>query len=140
MRTAANPVGFAGTAEESYMQRRPKSTPAPIPATRQVGDISPLFLSPNPGHPSLHTAANPVGFAGTLKETAMQPETTPARDRLIKLPEAESLSGLKKSTIYSKIKEGTFPRPVRLSSRAVAFSESAVLRWVQARIQAGGNT
>jgi prophage regulatory protein len=86
------------------------------------------------------TVANPVGFAGTLKEKAMQPEPTPARDRLIKLPEAESLSGLKKSTIYSKIKEGTFPRPVRLSSRAVAFSESAVLRWVQARIQAGGNT
>jgi prophage regulatory protein len=140
MRTAANPVGFAGTAEENHMQQRPRSTPAPTRATGQAGDIFGLFLSPNPAHHSLQTAANPTGFAGTLKETAMQPETAPARDRLIKLPEAESLSGLKKSTIYSKIKEGTFPRPVRLSSRAVAFSESAVLRWVQARIQAGGTT
>ena len=140
MRTAANPVGFAGTAEENHMQQRPRSTPAPTRATGQASDILALEMSPSPAHSPVHTAANPVGFAGTLKEKAMQPETTPARDRLIKLPEAESLSGLKKSTIYSKIKEGTFPRPVRLSSRAVAFSESAVLRWVQARIQAGGNT
>ena len=140
MRTAANPVGFAGTAEENHMQQRPRSTPAPTRTTGQASDILGLEMSPSPAHSSVHTAANPVGFAGTLKEKAMQPEPTPARDRLIKLPEAESLSGLKKSTIYSKIKEGTFPRPVRLSSRAVAFSESAVLRWVQARIQAGGNT
>ena len=56
------------------------------------------------------------------------------RDRLIRLPDVESATGCKKSTIYLMIGEGRFPRPVRLSARHVAWSESAVLCWVQARI------
>jgi prophage regulatory protein len=57
-------------------------------------------------------------------------------DRLIRLPEVESATGCKKSTIYKLLKDGSFPRPVRLSSRMVAWSEAAVQRWVQGRIEA----
>lgn len=60
------------------------------------------------------------------------------RDRLIRLPEVESATGCKKSTIYKLLKDGSFPRPVRLSARMVAWSEAAVQRWVQGRIQASG--
>ncbi len=59
------------------------------------------------------------------------------RDRLIRLPEVESATGCKKSTIYKMLKDGAFPRPVRLSSRMVAWSESAVQNWVQERINVG---
>ena len=56
------------------------------------------------------------------------------RDRLIRLPEVENLIGCKKSTVYTMLKQGTFPRPVRLSVRMVAWSEIAVLQWLQERI------
>lgn len=56
------------------------------------------------------------------------------RDRLIRLPEVESMTGCKKSTIYQMIGAGDFPRPIRLTARAVAWPETAVLQWVQDRI------
>ena len=57
------------------------------------------------------------------------------RDRLIRLPDVEGATGCKKSTIYELMKAGRFPKPVRLSARHVVWPESAVLQWVQDRIQ-----
>ena len=56
------------------------------------------------------------------------------RDRLVRLPEVESMVGFRKSAIYSMIAAGKFPKPLRLSARMVAWPESAVLAWVQSRI------
>ena len=56
------------------------------------------------------------------------------RDRLVRLPEVEGMTGCKKSTIYQLMKDGKFPRCVRLSARHVAWPETAVLQWVQDRI------
>lgn len=56
------------------------------------------------------------------------------RDRLIRLPDVEAATGCKKSTIYMLLRQGTFPKPIRLSARMVAWSETAVLQWVQDRI------
>lgn len=53
------------------------------------------------------------------------------RDRLVRLPEVEGMTGCKKSTIYKMIAEGRFPKPVRLGTRTVAWPETAVLQWVQ---------
>ena len=58
------------------------------------------------------------------------------RDRLIRLPDVESATGCKKSTIYLMIEEGRFPKPVRFSGRHVAWPESAVLQWIQDSINA----
>lgn len=58
------------------------------------------------------------------------------RDRLLRLPEVEAATGLKKSSIYLLTQRGEFPRAVRLTGRCVAWSESAVLQWVQDRIAA----
>ena len=60
------------------------------------------------------------------------------RDRLLRLPEVEAATGCKKSTIYTLMKEGRFPSCVRITSRMSAWSESAVLQWVQDRIEQGG--
>jgi len=57
-----------------------------------------------------------------------------SRDRLARLPQVENLTGLKKSSIYQRMREGKFPQAVRLSSRMVAWSENAVLQWVQDRL------
>lgn len=56
------------------------------------------------------------------------------RDRLVRLPEVEGMIGLQKSTIYKMIAEGSFPKPIRLGTRTVAWPETAVLQWVQDRI------
>jgi prophage regulatory protein len=56
------------------------------------------------------------------------------RDRLLRLPDVESATGLKKSTIYLLMKRGEFVRCVQITPRCVAWPESEVLQWVQQRI------
>lgn len=60
------------------------------------------------------------------------------RDRLLRLPDVEAICGIRKSSIYALMKEGKFPRCVRITSRLSAWPESAVLQWVQERIKEGG--
>ena len=55
--------------------------------------------------------------------------------RLIRLPAVKNRSALGKSAIYERIKEKTFPKPVSLGGRAVAWVESEVDDWVNARIR-----
>jgi prophage regulatory protein len=52
----------------------------------------------------------------------------------LKRPEIEQRTGLKRSTIYDKIKAGTFPKPVKLGARAVAWPEAEVEAWMKERI------
>ena len=65
-------------------------------------------------------------------------ETRPQvrRDRLLKLHEVESLTSLKKSTIYLLMKRGEFPRSVQITPRCIAWPESRILQFVQDRIAA----
>ena len=70
-----------------------------------------------------------------MPDTTTTPHQAP-RTRLIPIPDVESLTGYKKTTIYLMLRQGKFPKPVRLSARAVRWSESAVLEWVQAQIDA----
>lgn len=63
---------------------------------------------------------------------------TPKPGNLIRLPHVETKTGLKKSTIYAGVKENTFPSPVRLSARAVAWREDDIDRWINARVTTSG--
>lgn len=65
-------------------------------------------------------------------------ESKHTSDRLLRLPEVERLTALKKSTIYRLIQEGKFPNGIRLSARATAWSEKQVGEWVEARKAEGG--
>ena len=58
------------------------------------------------------------------------------RDRLIDLHAVCTTCGLGKSTVYalSIDPNSDFPRKVRLNSRTVRWSETAILQWVQNRI------
>ena len=79
----------------------------------------------------MQTAAPSIHLAHAAKPV------TP-RDRLLRLPDVEAATGCKKSTIYKLMKEGKFPACVRITARMSAWPESAVLQWVQERIQEGG--
>ena len=66
---------------------------------------------------------------------------TPAKPgKLLRLSAVEDRTGLKKSTIYAGVKAKTFPAPVRLSARAVAFREEDVDRWITGRIPTNAGT
>jgi prophage regulatory protein len=43
--------------------------------------------------------------------------------------------GLRKSSIYEKVKTGEFPSPVKLSRRAVCWPASSVDAWIADRIK-----
>lgn len=53
-----------------------------------------------------------------------------------RLPEVKRSTGLSRSTIYMRIAEGKFPKPVSLGSRAVGWLESEIQEWLQQRIEA----
>lgn len=58
---------------------------------------------------------------------------TERQGRLLRRREVEAVTGLPRSTLYLKIAEGEFPRPVRLGKRAVAWREADVLDWIAQR-------
>lgn len=51
-------------------------------------------------------------------------------DRIIRMKTVLARTGLSKSTIYRKMKEGTFPRQVRISANGTGWHESEINRWI----------
>lgn len=60
----------------------------------------------------------------------------PSAHRIIRRPSVEARTGLSRSTIYLKIAQGSFPRPVTLGLRAVGWIESEVDAWIQQQVTA----
>ena len=55
---------------------------------------------------------------------------------ILRLPAVKHSTGLSRSTIYLRVAEGTFPRPVSLGGRTVGWLENEVQEWLQRRIDA----
>ena len=56
-----------------------------------------------------------------------------ATNRILRRPDVEHLVGLKRSSIYDMMAKGLFPKPVKLSVRAVGWREDDILEWLEAR-------
>lgn len=54
-------------------------------------------------------------------------------DSLMRLPEVLRAVGIKKSALYSWVSAGTFPAPVKLGARAVAWRRSQVMEFINSR-------
>ena len=57
----------------------------------------------------------------------------PPHLRYIRRHEVEKLTGLSRSTIYDLMGKGQFPRPVKLTGKAVGWPESAISEWLNSR-------
>jgi prophage regulatory protein len=57
-------------------------------------------------------------------------------DSILRLPAVKTRTGLSRSTIYLRVSQGTFPKPVSLGGRAVGWLEAEVQDWLQRRIEA----
>ena len=73
--------------------------------------------------------------------TSVIERKTRGQVRFLRLPEVLARTGLSRSTIYVRLEQGRFPRPVSLGGRAVGWIESEVDEWIRQRIEAsrGGN-
>ena len=41
------------------------------------------------------------------------------------------MTGMGKTFIYARMKDGTFPKQIRLGSRTVVWSEQEVIKWME---------
>lgn len=60
------------------------------------------------------------------------PTTTADKpDRILRLPAVLERTGLSRSTLYRKIKAGTFPKQVAISVRCAGWHQAAVEMWLR---------
>ena len=57
--------------------------------------------------------------------------------RVLRLREVSLLTRLSKATIYRLLNSGGFPRPIRLSARAVGWRTEEIDEWLASRERAG---
>lgn len=87
----------------------------------------------------------PKPTAPTLNQPQRSPNLTTETPRLIRLPDVIAKTGLCCRTIYNRFKinpsrpadyDPTFPPPIKLGVRSVAWVEAEIDRWVLSRIEA----
>ncbi len=54
---------------------------------------------------------------------------------ILRLPTVKARTGLSRSSIYSFVSQGTFPKPIQLSKRTVGWLESEIDKWITQRIK-----
>jgi prophage regulatory protein len=78
-----------------------------------------------------------IGFLHLNNSTKeiMEPEPTV---RLLRTPAVEKISGLTAREIYNRVKKGTFPRPLKLGRRSLAWLASDIETWIKALVKEAG--
>ena len=59
---------------------------------------------------------------------------------ILRRKQVEKRTGLSRSTIYLRIKEGTFPKPINLGVRAVGWLENEIDEWLAACLESRNNS
>lgn len=54
-------------------------------------------------------------------------------ERHLRCRMVQEVTGLSRSTIYALISKDEFPRPVKLTSKTVAWPESSIAEWLDGR-------
>ncbi len=55
--------------------------------------------------------------------------------KLIRQPDVTARTGIPRSTLYLRIRQGTFPKPISLGERSVAWIETEINEWVDRQIE-----
>ena len=119
------------TADRTPLRDQPAS---PVPTSRRK---IPLIHRHSPLHRRLESPSQDATPFAMQPTTALPsaPAGDPARV-LARLPVVLKMTGLGRSTIYRWIADGSFPPPVRLGPRAVAWRWSDLDRWTRSRATA----
>lgn len=54
---------------------------------------------------------------------------------VLRLPAVKARCGLSRSTIYQRVADGHFPKPVNLGARAVGWLEAEIDAWLAAQVE-----
>ena len=89
----------------------------------------------NRSHLNLPNGAADLSSAGQAK-SENQGEISSESDEVIflRLPKVKAVTGLSKSSLYELIRANSFPAPVHLGARTVAWVASEVKQWAAERI------
>jgi prophage regulatory protein len=68
-----------------------------------------------------------------MNETTTPPGHQPGGLTCLRLPEVRRRTGLGETAIRTLMREGQFPAPFKLGQRAIAWLESDVDAWIEAR-------
>jgi prophage regulatory protein len=60
--------------------------------------------------------------------------------KILRLPTVLDRTGLSRSSVYLRVTEGRFPRPVSLGARAVGWIETEVEEWIAHQIEVSRET
>ena len=52
-------------------------------------------------------------------------------NRILRRTEVLFMTGLATSTLYAKMRDGEFPKPIKLGRRAVGWRERDIMDWVE---------
>ena len=63
-------------------------------------------------------------------------EETQSALTILRRKQVEARVGLRRSTIYQGVADGSFPRPVRLGARSVGWLSHEIERWLADRVAA----
>lgn len=55
--------------------------------------------------------------------------------QLLRIASVQERTGLARSTIYAKVADGTFPRPISLGGRSVAWLDEEIADWITAQVK-----
>lgn len=53
---------------------------------------------------------------------------------ILRRKQVEAMTGLRRSSIYAKMSDGTFPKAIKLSERSVGWVEAEIQDWLNNRI------
>jgi prophage regulatory protein len=59
-------------------------------------------------------------------------DTTATPKRFLRIEQVIEMTTVPRTTLYRKIKQGAFPRPVHLGQNAVRWIEADILAWMDA--------
>lgn len=52
-------------------------------------------------------------------------------ERILRIKEVMARTGLKRTTLYAKIAQGTFPRQLQISERCAGWRQSDIEKWLR---------
>jgi prophage regulatory protein len=79
------------------------------------------------------TGPMPISYEGMQKAHGVAPGTQSFPGRLLRGREVFGLVALSRTTIWRRVREGSFPAPVSLGTTRIAWRESDVAAWLAAQ-------
>ncbi len=130
------------------------------PAKRPLATVAPTVAQPLNSFPELPSPldegcatapASAATVAPIVRETASVPTVgtiatvgTPeiglTRERLLKLEEVLKIVGASRASIYAWIKQGLFPRPLRIGRRRSVWLASEIQDWIHSRARGASSS